>query len=190
MLLLPTDEQMVEQALAGDTDGFKTLVERHYAGVYRVARSILKRSEDAEDATQEIFVRAYQALPQYSGRGAFGAWLRRLTVNHCINRVQGASARRASLCCSLDLMTDSLAASSEADPEETLIRSEERDRIRFEINQLPASQRAALGLRIIDGLTYEEIASIMDVPVNSVRSWLHRGRARLKCALESEGVNA
>ena len=60
----------------------------------------------------------------------------------------------------------------------------ERDRIRFELNQLPASQRAALSLRLLEGLSYEEIAELMGVPVNSVRSWLHRGRARLREALQ------
>lgn len=188
MNLTPTDEKLVARVLAGDRSAFRSLTERHYNSVYRLSKSILKSSEDAEDATQEIFVRGYQALAQFSGRGAFGAWLRRMTVNHCLNRVQSAAARTSAKSFSLDLMADTLPASHDSDPEERLLRSEAQARIRIELNELPPAQRAALGLRLLDGLSYEEIAEIMGVPVNSVRSWLHRGRARLRGALEFDEV--
>lgn len=184
MLLTPTDEKLVARVLAGDRSAFRALTERHYNTVFRLSRSVLRSSEDAEDATQEIFLRAYQALSQYAGRGSFIGWLRRMTVNHCLNKVQSASARVSARSCSLDLMAETLPASRDTDPEQILIRSENQKRIRAELNELPASQRAALALRLLDGLAYEEIAEIMGVPVNSVRSWLHRGRARLREALE------
>ena len=184
MYLSPTDEKLVARILAGDRHAFRTLVERHYTSVYRLCRSILRHPEDAEDATQEIFVRVHEALGQFAGRGAFGAWLRRLTVNHCLNRTQSAATRAASRSYSLDLMAETLPASLECDPEERLLRSEQQARIKMELNDLPPSQRAALGLRLLEGLSYEEIAELMGVPVNSVRSWLHRGRARLREALE------
>ncbi len=184
MTLTPTDEKLVARTLTGDRSAFRVLVERHYANVFRLCRSILKSSEDAEDATQEVFVRVYQALGQFAGRGAFGAWLRRLTVNHCLNRVQSASAKVASRSTSLDLLADTLPAAYEDDPEERLLRNEDRAKIKQELNELPPSQRAALSLRLIEGLSYEEIADMMGVPVNSVRSWLHRGRARLRETLK------
>jgi RNA polymerase sigma-70 factor (ECF subfamily) len=156
---LTTDEKLVARTLAGDRNAFRVLVERHYTAVYRLCRSILRHPEDAEDATQEVFLRVHTALAQFQNRGAFGAWLRRLTVNHCLNRTQSATAKVNARSHSLEL-------------------------IRMELNQLPASQRAALSLRLLDGLSYEEIAELMGVPVNSVRSWLHRGRARLREALQ------
>lgn len=184
MTPFPTDEKLVARTLAGDRNAFRTLVERHYTAVSRLCRSILRHPEDAEDATQEVFIRAYQALSQFQGRGAFGAWLRRLTVNHCLNRTQGSAARAARNSYSLDLMAETLPAAHEDDPEEQILRAEERARIKAELDELPPSQRAALGLRLLEGLSYEEIASLMGVPVNSVRSWLHRGRARLREALQ------
>lgn len=184
MLLTPTDEKLVARTLAGDRNAFRTLVERHYQAVYRLCRSILRSAEDAEDATQEVFVRVYEALGQFAGRGAFGAWLRRLTVNHCLNRIQSASAKASAQSYSLDLLADTLPASEESDPEESLLRREERARIQNELDELPPAQRAALGLRLLEGLSYEEIAELMNVPVNSVRSWLHRGRTRLREALQ------
>jgi RNA polymerase sigma-70 factor (ECF subfamily) len=190
MYLTPTDEKLVARVLAGDRGAFRALTERYYNTVYRLSRSILRSSEDAEDATQEVFVRAYQALSQFSGRGAFGAWLRRMTVNHCLNRVQSAAAKTSARSCSLELMAETLPATHESDPEELLLKAESHARIRAELNELPASQRAALGLRLLEGLSYEEIAEIMGVPVNSVRSWLHRGRARLRGALEHDEVGA
>lgn len=186
MFPIPTDEKLVAQTLAGDRNAFRTLVERHYNSVFRLCRSILRHADDADDATQEVFVRAYEALGQFAGRGAFGAWLRRLTVNHCINRKQSAAAQNTARSQSLDLLAETLPASQECDPEERLLRSVERSRIKAELELLPAAQRAALGLRLQDGRSYEEIADILGVPINSVRSWLHRGRARLREALKEE----
>src|SRR5438105_1910872 len=183
MVLIPTDEKLVARTLAGDRNAFRALVERHYNAVFRLCRSILRHPEDAEDATQEVFVRVYEALGQYAGRGAFGAWLRRLTVNHCLNRVQSASAKASARSYSLDLLAETLPATNASDPEESFIRAADKARIRQELELLPPQQRAAMGLRLLDGLSYEEIAEMMNVPVNSVRSWLHRGRARLREAL-------
>lgn len=186
-VIFPSDEKLVARTLAGDRYAFRALSERHYNAVYRLCRSMLRHSEDAEDATQEVFVRAYQALGQFAERGAFGAWLRRLTVNHCLNRAQSAAARAGSRGCSIDLLAETLPAAREFEPEVRLMRAEERDRISRELDSLPAAQRAALGLRLLDGLSYEEIAELMGVPINSVRSWLHRGRARLRLALQEVG---
>lgn len=184
MSQIPTDEKLVARTLAGDRAAFRALVERHYTAVFRLCRSILRNADDAEDATQEVFVRVYEALGQFAGRGAFGAWLRRLTVNHCLNRTQTATARAAKTSYSIDLMAETLPASMEDDPEERFLRNEERARVQTAMEVLPTQQRAALGMRLLEGMTYEEIADIMGVPVNSVRSWLHRGRARLREALQ------
>lgn len=184
MFAQPADEKLVARTLAGDRQAYRILMERYYRVVFRLCRSILRHSEDAEDATQEVFVRAFQSLGQFAGRGAFGGWLRRLTVNHCLNRVQTVAARVSAKSYSLDAMSESLVTNHEADPEERLLRSEERRRIHDELDLLPPQQRVALALRLLEGLTYEEIADMMGVPVNSVRSWLHRGRARLREALQ------
>jgi len=184
MSQIPTDEKLVARTLTGDRNAFRALVERHYGAVFRLCRSILRNNDDAEDATQEVFVRVFEALGQFSGRGAFGAWLRRLTVNHCLNRTQTVNARVSRASYSIDLMAETLPASHEDDPEESFLRAEERARIKTELEYLPPQQRAALGMRLLDGLSYEEIAETMGVPVNSVRSWLHRGRARLREALQ------
>ncbi len=184
LLTTPTDEKLVARTLAGDRAAFRLLVERHYTGVFRLCRSILRHPEDAEDATQEVFVRVHEALSQYAGRGAFGAWLRRLTVNHCLNRTQSAATKASRNAYSLDLMAETLSAPREDLPEAQFFRAEEKARIKAELDFLPASQRAALGMRLLENMTYEEIADVMGVPVNSVRSWLHRGRARLREALQ------
>ena len=184
MTTTQTDENLVARTLAGDRNAFRALAENRYQSVYRLCRSILRHPEDAEDATQEVFVRAYQALGQYAGRGAFDAWLRRLTVNHCLNRTQTAAAKTAARSYSLDLMADTLPASQDFDPEERFLRAENRAQVREQLALLPQQERAAMSLRLLDNLSYEEIADMMNAPVNSVRSWLHRGRARLRAALQ------
>ena len=184
MTTTQTDENLVARTLAGDRNAFRALAENRYQSVYRLCRSILRHPEDAEDATQEVFVRAYQALGQYAGRGAFDAWLRRLTVNHCLNRTQTAAAKTSARSYSLDLLADTLPASQDFDPEESYLRAEDRARVREQLALLPQQERAAMSLRLLDNLSYEEIADMMNAPVNSVRSWLHRGRARLRAALQ------
>ena len=184
MTTTQTDETLIARTLAGDRNAFRALVESRYASVYRLCRSILRHPEDAEDATQEVFMRAYQALAQYAGRGAFDAWLRRLAVNHCLNRTQTASAKTSARSCSLELMAETLPASRAYDPEESFLRAEDRARVREQVGLLPAQERTAMSLRLLEGLSYEEIADMMNAPVNSVRSWLHRGRARLRTALQ------
>lgn len=183
-LLTPTDEELVARTLAGDRRAFRALTERHYTPVRRLCQSILRQAEDAEDATQEVFLRVYQNLGQYAGRGAFGAWLRRLTYNHCLNRTQSAATKAANRSCSIDLFAETMSANPESNPEMQYILAEEREAIKSKLEELPPAQRAALGMRLLDGLSYEEIADVMGVPVNSVRSWLHRGRARLREALD------
>ena len=179
-----TDEQLAARTLAGDRGAFRALVDRNYTTVYRLCRSVLHHSEDAEDATQEVFLRAYHSLGQFHGRGSFHGWLRRLTVNYCLNRLQTVDARRARSEYSLDSLGESISGSREDDPEDRIIRREESSRIQEELNNLPPKQRAAMGLRLLEGMSYEEIASTLGVPVNSVRSWLHRGRERMKEVLE------
>ncbi len=184
MQTMATDEKLVARTLAGDRGAFRLLAERHHQWVYRLCRSILHHSEDAEDATQEVFLRAYQALHQYGGRGAFGAWLRRLAVNHCLNCVRSASARHSAAERPLDLYAETLGGGSRNDPEERVLRLERRQRIHARLAELPDVQRVALSLRLVEELSYDEIADMMGAPINSVRSWLHRGRARLRETLE------
>ena len=185
MNIFPTDEKLVARTLAGDRNAFRTLVERHYRVVLWQCRGVLRRPEDAEDATQEVFLRAYNALGQYSGRGAFGGWLRRLTVNHCLNRAQSAEARNTSRAVSLDGLPDTFPTlSREGEPEAEILKFERHSQIAEALEQLPAQQRTALALRLLEGLTYDEIAAEMGVPVNSVRSWIHRGRERLRETLK------
>ena len=184
MNIFPTDEKLVARALAGDRNAFRTLVERHYRVVFRQCRGVLRRPEDAEDATQEVFLRAYNALGQYSGRGAFGGWLRRLTVNHCLNRAQSAEARQSARSCSLDVLPEAFASTLEGEPEAHTLRTERQEQIEAALQQLPAQQRTALALRLLEGLSYDEIAEEMGVPVNSVRSWIHRGREKLRDTLK------
>lgn len=184
MIMEITDEKLVARTLAGDRNAFRSLVERHYRLVYRLSRNILRHPEEAEDCTQEVFVRAYQALGQFEGRGVFAAWLRRLTVNYALNRAQSAANRYAAQSHSLDLISGTLPASAITGPEASFWRAHEREKLQTQLDALPPQQRTALGLRLVDGLSYDEIAELMGAPVNSVRSWLHRGRATMRAALE------
>lgn len=178
-----SDEKLVERVLGGDRIAYKALIERHYSNVLRLSIAILSQKQDAEDAVQEIFLRAFSALGQFSGTGPFAAWLRRLTVNHCLNRKESGQ-RLAQHVTTLDPVNWSLLPAVTDDPEELLLKSERESEFKQKLDALPLKQRTALALRLIEELSYEEIAEQMDEPINSVRSWIHRGRLRLSEELE------
>ncbi len=182
-----TDEQLVARALAGDRSSFRLLTERYYPLALRWCASILRNRQDAEDAAQEVFIRAWHSLPQYQARGSFAGWLRRLSINLSLNRLdaQQRTTGRNTHLSAAELLPD-----TEDGPLQLLMQREERKRLAHALDQLPVQHRIALSLRLLDELSYDEIAEQMSVPVNSVRSWLHRGRAQIKQILECEELNS
>ena len=136
---------------------------------YRLARGILGQGADAEDATQEVFLRVREKAASFDGQRSFAAWLRRLAVNHCLNRLEEKRRRDARV----DLRDpDLVPVRSQADFEtaESLERA---------LATLPDEQRAVLVLREIEGLTYREIAESLSIPIGTVMSRLARARERL-----------
>jgi RNA polymerase sigma-70 factor (ECF subfamily) len=141
----------------------------HGARVWRLARGMLGQAADADDATQEIFLRVQEKAASFDGRGSFAAWVRRLAVNHCLNRL--AERRRREARCETDHV-DAIPATAKPGIE----TSEALERA---LARLPDDQRAALVLREIDGRSYREIADLLAIPIGTVMSRLARARERL-----------
>ncbi len=181
------DEHAVEQFLAGDVSGFETLV-RRYSGMVFTLAARLVGPLDAEDVVQETFLRAWRGLAGFRGESSLKTWLYSIALNR-IRARQGSLARLRGLFAggrSGDgpdfSLVDGLADPS-LSPEETAALSEERRRLRKAIAALPEEFRVTVVLRDLEGLSYEEVASVLSVPVGTVRSRLARGRALLKEAL-------
>ena len=171
-----SDDELVRRTRAGDLDAFAALVDRHGAVVRRVAARIVG-DDDADDVTQDAFLRAFHRLEQFRGDAPFRSWLLRVTHNTALNTLE---RRRPVL-----LEDDDGEEPEWADrapgrtPAESLEVKERRERLAGKLRLLQPSHRAVLVLRDLEGLSYEEIADITDAPLGSVKGRLHRARREL-----------
>ncbi len=148
-------------------DAFEVLVRRHQGGVYRVALRLLGCDADAEDATQETFVRAWRGLARFRGESAVSTWLYRIVTNRSLNVI---AARRPAESLDLDL------PSVGSDPAEIAEQRERFAAVARHVASLPPEQRVALVLRDFEGLSYEEVAAVLEVSVAAVKGRIHRAR--------------
>jgi RNA polymerase sigma-70 factor (ECF subfamily) len=173
----PTDDAaLVTACLAGDRQAFDRIVERHQRSVYRVCYRFLGNHEDASDAAQETFVRAFRSLASFRGGSSLSTWLYRIAVNASLSR---RGARRALEPIDPERHVDSGAES----PEQSLSRDEQRARVRAAISRLPARQRAALILRTYHDLTHEQIAKVMGGSVGTSKANVFHALRNLKALL-------
>lgn len=177
------DENLVAECLHGDEDSFRGLVERYRPRLYAVACGMLHDSDQASDAVQDTFLKAYGSLSEYRGRGVFGAWIRRILVNHCLSLL-----RQRHRYLSLEELDQDL-VSRDRGPEDQALDQSEADRVRSAMGRLPAHYRAALVLRCVEQLSYKEIAQLLGVPDSTVETWIHRGRLRMRTLLQSGPPN-
>jgi RNA polymerase sigma-70 factor (ECF subfamily) len=168
------DQPLVQAARGGDLRAFETLVERHRDVVFRVTARIVGSDGEAEDVTQDAFLRAFHRLERYRGDAPFRSWLLRIAHNTAVTHVT-RSGRRATQ--SLGAVEESVAATvAPGSPAEQLERRERLARLDTKVKALSPRHRTVLVLRDIEGLSYEEIARVTDSPVGTVKARLHRAR--------------
>jgi RNA polymerase sigma-70 factor (ECF subfamily) len=177
--VIDDDAQLIDQTLRGRTEAFGQLVLRYQDRLFNTVFHLVGHAEDARDIVQETLVQAFLKLDSFGHRSAFYTWLYRIAFNVAV-----AQRRRRRATVSMDRVRVADPASPASDgPAERLDRKERCGQVRWAIAQLPAEHRAVLVLREIDGCDYETIAEILDLPVGTVRSRLHRGRLQLREAL-------
>jgi RNA polymerase sigma-70 factor (ECF subfamily) len=169
------DRKLVDRTVAGDLAAFETLVERHRDVVYRVAARTVGPAE-AEDVSQDAFLRAFHKLRGFRGDAPFRAWLLRITHNVALNQ---AARRRPEPVDALNPGVEARDADSERTPADMLEGHERRERLEAKMQLLAPPHRAVLVLRDIEGLTYEEIAAVTETPLGSVKGRLHRARGEM-----------
>jgi RNA polymerase sigma-70 factor, ECF subfamily len=171
-----TDRVIIQQVLEGDVEAFARLVDRHYPRCARIAVRILGNREDAEEAIQDAFLRAFKALGDYEDRERFSAWLTRILVNQC-RTVLARTKRRDALFAELDpRRLDFIVA---AEPGESAWPDLENV-----LGQLPAEQREAIVLKYADDLTYEEMSRITGAGESALKMRVQRAFARLRALLQ------
>ncbi|WP_026369924.1 RNA polymerase sigma factor [Kallotenue papyrolyticum] len=181
--------ECVRRAQAGDPQALTELIlsQQHY--VYSIAMSVLRHPDDAADLTQEAFIRLMRALPQYNGESRFTTWLYRLVVNLCRDELRRRGRQVPTVpvidqeddqLSPLDLVADEDRA---VDPLRALSDNELRAAVRQALARLEDHYRLALTLYYFDDLKYTDIAEILDLPLNTVKSHIRRGKERLAALL-------
>lgn len=177
---LPSDAALVRRVRDGDPEAFRLLVERHHDDALRYATHLLGDAADAEDAVQETFVRAYRYLASYREQDRFRAWLWRILVNRCrtlaVDRSRRPQPRDLAQC--PDLVDP---ASPDADLDRAVLRRE----LAAALASLPADQREAVLLHLVEGLSYPEISAATGAGVSALKMRVHRACERLRNMLSS-----
>ncbi len=174
------DQQLVERAQRGDKHAFELLVGKYQRRLGRLISRFVRNAAEAEDLTQEAFIKAYRALPAFRGDSAFYTWLYRIGINTAKNHLL-AQGRRAPTSTSFDAeeaeeFEDASLLHEVATPENELMSKQVVAVVNDSLQQLPEDLRMALTLREIEGLSYEEIAAVMNCPIGTVRSRIFRAR--------------
>lgn len=177
------DPELVRRCQEGDHQAFRALVERYEGRIYNLACSIVADREEARDAAQTAFIRAYQALPGFRADAGFYTWLYRIAVNVCLNAVQKERRRRDST--SLDDLLETGHFTPEQlwerrTPHNDLERLRLQEIIREIMGRLSPDHRLVIVLKDIEGLSQEEISETLSCSVGTVKSRLSRARAHLR----------
>ncbi len=177
------DQQLVKRVQVGDKRAFDMLVIKYQHKVFSIIGRYIRDQSEVQDVAQEAFIKAYRALPNFRGDSAFYTWLYRIAINtaknHLVSRSRRPPARDvdvddAEFYTGADLLKDV------ASPENTLQCQELEAMVDLAIRELPEDLRTAVTLREMEGLSYEDIAAIMDCPVGTVRSRIFRARETIE----------
>jgi RNA polymerase sigma-70 factor (ECF subfamily) len=184
------DRQLVEEARRGSHAAFRTLVERYQQRVYAMALSMVREPAEARDAVQDAFVKAYEHLGDFQGDSSFYTWLYRIAMNLCIDR-----ARRMKRFAHVEYDEAAAHEADDAfavaphrlgfDPARALEDGEIRERVRAALERLSENHRTVLVLREAEGLSYKEIAEVMECSIGTVMSRLFHARKRMQEMLRS-----
>ncbi|HZA14391.1 MAG TPA: sigma-70 family RNA polymerase sigma factor [Myxococcaceae bacterium] len=182
------DLTLVKRVQAGDQRAFRTLVERYQRKVYAIAYGMLKDREDAMDVAQEAFVKVYKYLDHFKGDSSFYTWLYRISVNICIDVIRKKGGARGE-----DVEFDEQIAHDTAqaqigalgsrlgtNPQKSALRRELAEKIQEALEQIPEKHRAILLLREVEGMSYEDLARVLEIPKGTVMSRLFHARAKVQ----------
>ena len=189
------DRQLVERAQRGDKHAFELLVSKYQRKLSRLLSRFIKDAAEVEDVAQEAFIKAFRALPSFRGDSAFYTWLYRIGINTAKNYLV-AMGRRAPTVTTFD--SDEAEGLEDGDqlrdintPESMLMSKQIANTVNDAMAQLPEELRTAIQLREIEGLSYEDIAAVMECPIGTVRSRIFRAREaiaeRLRPLLDTQG---
>ena len=182
-----TDQQLVELVQRGDNKAYDLLVLKYQQRIVSLVSRFVRNQADALDVTQDTFIKAYRALPNFRGESAFYTWLYRIAVNTAKNYLVSQSRRSADSeldISDIERFEGENALKDYSTPENLLLRDEIHATVIKVIDELPEDLRVAITLREVEGLSYEDIAAAMECPIGTVRSRIFRAREAIDLELK------
>lgn len=176
------DNSLVLQILDGNSDAYRLIVDRHQRRIFYLGMKFFRKYEDAEDFAQEVFIRAFEKLHTFKGNVPFIAWLYRLAYNLAVNRYY-LDKRRVIEVESIQQLDESV-ADSDVIPDNVILEKELHERVRSIIGELPNIYNILIKMHYFDGLTYKEISPILEMPVNTIKSYVMRAKRILNNKLK------
>lgn len=164
---------IVDRCKEGDQEAWNMLVNSYSKRVYNVALNFTKNSEDAADLTQDIFVKLYTNLEKYTDEYSFNSWFMRLVKNHCIDHWRRDKKNRLK-----SELEENMKVLGKT-PEDTSAENADKERLRTKIKELEPENRMMLTMRDIEGASYKDISSDLEIPVGTVKSRINRARIKL-----------
>ncbi len=189
------DQQLVERAQRGDKHAFELLVAKYQRKLARLLSRFIRDAAEVEDVSQEAFIKAYRALPTFRGESAFYTWLYRIGINTAKNYLVAQGRRAPTVTVFDNEEAEGFEGGDELrdinTPENALMSKQIAQTVNSAVDELPEELRTAITLREIEGLSYEDIAQVMNCPIGTVRSRIFRARdaisQKLKPLLDIQG---
>ncbi len=187
-----TDQAIVRQVIEGDFEAFGVLVSKYQDRIYSAIRNYVSNPDDAVDITQDAFVKAYSKLRSFDASSAFYTWLYRIAVNTAIDYLRRRKSRPA------DSLEDDkftevgfepVSTDARSDPEKAATAAEQRAMLRSAIDRLSHKLRSVLVLHDVEGLSQDEVAETLKIPVGTVKSRISRARSELRELLQKQLVD-
>jgi RNA polymerase sigma-70 factor (ECF subfamily) len=179
----PSDAVLVAQAQKGDQEAFERLVCKHQRYAFNVAYRVLGDAVEAEDITQEAFVRAWRGLPRFRGEAQFTTWLYRIVHNLCLNRLPKLRRELAQVEPLEEMLDD-----PSPTPSDSVETKDQIALLHTELEGMPVKYRLVLSLRYLEHLSYEEISAALNLPMGTIKTHIHRARRLLaKRVRQAEG---
>ena len=186
--LSPDDPEWIEALKRGEAAAFRVLIERHQRSVYQICLRLMNDRAEAEDMAQETFIRASQAMEHFRGEASMNTWLYRIAINLCKNRIAYLKRRAHQFHDHLPKLEETRGDTWQnrarpddvlGTPDEVAEGNEAQRLINAALQALPESLRAVLTLRDLEGLSYQEIVEVLNIPLGTVKSRLHQARLQL-----------
>lgn len=189
---IDSDKRLVERVKRGDKRAFDVLVLKYQHRIANLITRYVRDQDEVLDVTQEVFVKAYRAMKNFRGDAQFYTWLYRIAINTAKNFLVAKSRRPPDTDIDVDereFSEQSVVISEEGNPEDQLSAEQLKQVLQRALENLPEELRVALMLREFDGLSYDEIAQVMDCPVGTVRSRIFRGRESIEKSIAEMETN-